>query len=248
MDFSDQHRAKYVQAVSAARLKGPDSFQAWFNTSRGVYQSVVAGYWDFAFHILTPGVIRHLREPEQKVALEIGYGGGRLINAACSFFRKAIGVDIHAEEGAVETFLREQGKHNYQLVRTDGESIPLPPESVDFVYSFIVLQHLPTFQSFKRYLADTFRCLKNNGVAQLYFGRFSRLNPFDFLLHLSFGYKEIRNADVNCTSLVISPAKVKRLCRDLGFKIIDCGPSYKDVPTGFPSRRGGQNYVTLLKP
>ena len=76
-------------------------FQSWFNKCDSVEESVMAGYWDFAVHILTPVVLEHRKNPIDSNALEIGYGGGRLINDACSYFGHVIGIDIHEEKSFV---------------------------------------------------------------------------------------------------------------------------------------------------
>jgi ubiquinone/menaquinone biosynthesis C-methylase UbiE len=224
-----------------------NSFQSWFDKSKDTTQSIVRGYWDLAFHILIPKVCECIENPEEKIALEIGYGGGRIVNAACSYFREVIGIDIHDEQEMVEAFLRAQGKSNFRLIRTSGRTIDVDSESIDFIYSMIVLQHLPSFDVFVSYIKETYRCLKLSGVALLYFGKYSRLNPVHQLRYFIQGYKEIPKAPVNHISLVIRVSKVKKLCRDIGFKVVEIGTSYKRVPDGYPRIRGGQNYVTLLK-
>lgn len=242
-----QHQKGFAEAIRQARLSGPESFQSWFNKSGDINQSMIRGYWDLTIHILTPKVCQYIKNPEEKIALEIGYGGGRIINAACSYFKEVIGIDIHGEQETVEAFLKTQGKNNFRLIRTGGRSIDIDSESVDFVYSFIVLQHLYSFDVFVNYVKESYRCLKPEGVAQLYFGRYSRLDILSRLLYFAQGYKEIPDAPINHTSLVISVNKAKKICREVGFRILEIGTSYKDVPDGYPAIKGGQNYITLLK-
>ena len=244
-DGEDQR--KFEEAIRTARLGGMHSFQRWFNQSSDVQQSLVRGYWDLSLHILTPKVCEYIRSPEEKTALEIGYGGGRILNAACSFFREAIGIDIHAETESVEAFLRSQGKDNFRLIRTAGHSIDVDSESVDFMYSFIVLQHVPRYDVFASYVAEAYRCLKSGGVAQLYFGRYSTLRPLDQLRHCLRGYKESPERPIDQKRLVVRVARAKRLCGEIGFSVLEVGTSYKEAPDGYPARRGGQSYVTLLK-
>jgi ubiquinone/menaquinone biosynthesis C-methylase UbiE len=236
----ETHRQGYVEAIHAARTAGDDAFQNWFNKSGTVEESLRRGYWDFAFHVLTKEVVDRLADPGSLTALEIGYGGGRLLNAAACFFGAAIGIDVHAEAAAVAALLAEQGRRNVELLHTDGRTVPLPDESVDFVYSFIVLQHLPSLAEFESYLSEAHRVLRPGGVGQLYFGRLtgkSRLRSF----------REIPDAQVNHVSLALSPRYAARLCRKAGFSVVGRGVSYKNVPEGYPSIRGGQGYVTLVK-
>lgn len=243
----DEHRRRYATAIQAASAQGPDAFQRWFDDSLNAQDAVVRGYWDLSVHILTPKVVRVLSNPGELTALEIGYGGGRLLNAACSYFKWVTGVDVHAEAGAVTAFLGQQRKTNFTLLTTEGTTIDVEDGSVDFVYSFIVLQHLTSYANFAAYLRETARVLRTAGVAQLYFGAYRTLRPAHALRHMLRGYVELPDAPVNHTSLVVRMAQVRRLCRHLGLRVIDQGCSYKRVPDGFPHLRGGQDYVTLLK-
>jgi hypothetical protein len=61
------------------------------------------------------------------------------------------------------------------------------------------------------------------------------------------GYQVILNAPVNRTSLVIRQRKAAREATAIGFRVLDRGRSYKQVPDGFPRRRRGQSFMTLLK-
>jgi ubiquinone/menaquinone biosynthesis C-methylase UbiE len=244
---NENQQKRYSDAIHEAKNQGIDAFQSWFNLSENRQQSIVRGYWDFSMHILTPTVCKLMSEPERKTALEIGFGGGRLLNAACKYFQFAIGVDIHGEQAFVGAFLKEEGNQNFKLLRTSSNEIGIEANSVDFVYSFIVLQHLPTLNSLTGYLEEIHRVLKPNGVAQLYFGKFNKLKPAAQLKSFWAGYKEISDAPVNHVSLVLRVGKMRRLCQAYGFEVVDCGPSYKTVPDGFPKSRGGQTYVTLVR-
>jgi ubiquinone/menaquinone biosynthesis C-methylase UbiE len=239
---------KFEEAIRAARQGGMDSFQRWFNQSEDVQESLVRGYWDLSLHILTPKVCEYIQRPEEKVALEIGYGGGRILNAACSFFGETIGIDIHAEAESVAALLTSQGKRNFRLIRSSGKTIDVESESVDFIYSFIVLQHVPRFAVFASYVAEAHRCLKSGGVAQLYFGRYSTLRLPDQLRSVFRGYRELPERPIEQMRLLIRVAKARAVCKAAGFRVLEVGTSYKGAPDGYPDRRGGQSYVTLLKP
>lgn len=242
-----EHQQRYTEAIHEAQQSGEDAFQNWFNRSQNVEQSIVRGYWDFSQHILTPTVCAHLTTPESKTVLEIGYGGGRILNAACSFFQQAIGIDVHDHQQAVTTFLESQGRSNFTLHRTGGRTIDVASGSIDLVYSFIVLQHLPTIEVLINYVEESYRCLRAGGIAQLYFGKYTKLHPLRRIQYMFRGYHEITNAPVNYTSLVATIWKMKAICRTVGFRVIDSGTSYKTVPDGYPKVLGGQSYVTLLK-
>jgi SAM-dependent methyltransferase len=236
----ENHSQLYADAIRAARDEGAAAFQSWFNRAESIDEAFRRGFWDFSVHILVPEVTARISNPGALTALEIGYGGGRLLNAAASFFGRAVGVDVHDEHEAVAALLASCGRDNVELMRTDGRAIPLPDESVDFAYSFIVLQHLHSVDAFERYVSETHRVLRRGGVAQLYFGRLATRNPL-------LRFREIADAPVNHVSLELAPRTAARICRRAGFSVIGRGTSYKNVPDGYPADAGGQSYVTLAK-
>ncbi len=245
-----EHRNRYRAAIRAARQHSPQAFQAWFNreAAQTPQQARVRGFWDFSCHILTPTVMARLAAPETKIALEIGYGGGRLMNAACHYFGQVIGVDIHDEHHAAAAFLRAQGHHNFRLITASGSTLDVASASIDFIYSFIVLQHLPSFGVLVAYIREVQRSLKRGGVAQLYFGKYTRLHPIYQVASFWRGYRAVHNSAANRISLVVRVAKLRKVCHDSGLIVLERGTSSYRVPDGYPSRAGGQSYVTLFKP
>lgn len=241
------HQARYTDAIAAAREQGDDEFQNWFNASSSTSQSLIRGFWDLSLHILTPAVARHISRPEDCTVLEIGYGGGRILHAASHFFKAAIGVDIHGEQETVEQFLTDLGRTNCRLFTTEGTTLPVVDGSIDLVYSFIVLQHLPTYDVLASYMRETSRVLKPGGVAQLYVGTFRKLRLPRRLQHWLRGYAEL-DAPVNRSSLLVRPGQFKRLLSSVGLRPVASGHSFKQVPDGFGGRRAGQDYVTAVKP
>ena len=243
-----EHQSRYSEAIRDARRKGDAVFQSWFNKSEDENQSILQGYWDLSVHILKPKVCEYIISPESKTALEIGYGGGRILNAACSYFHQVIGIDIHEEQAAVQEFLHGQGKENFILLKTGGRTIDVESGSIDFIYSFIVLMHLNSYEAFESYIRETQRCLKRGGIAQLYFGTFRKATYIQRFIYSMRGYIELPDAPVNYTSLLVNVPRIKRIARKLDLRILETGHSYKTVPTGYPGKPGGQDYVTLLKP
>jgi SAM-dependent methyltransferase len=236
----ERHSQRYADAIRAARSGGTTTFQSWFNRAESIEEALRRGFWDFSVHILVPEVTARISDPGALTALEIGYGGGRLLNAAASFFGRVVGVDVHEEHEAVAALLASCGRDNVELIRTDGRTIPLPDESVDFAYSFIVLQHLDSVETFERYISETHRVLRRDGIAQLYFGRLATRNPLR-------RFREIAGAPVNHVSLELAPRAAARMCGRAGFQVIGRGISHKNVPDGYPDDVGGQSYVTLAK-
>lgn len=251
------HIVGFREELAKAADEGEDQFFGWFDNAKDKDSSFVRGSWDFMVHVAQP-MAPYVTNPEDKVALEIGHGGGRLLAAASRCFRQVIGVDIHDQNAMVEETLRERGICNSRLFRTEGAILPVPSEAIDCVYSFIVLQHVEKFSVFKRYLEEGYRVLKPGGIAILYFGRkyrwsFNRssrslylLDRFVESLWLKQGFEELR-APVNCTNLRVSLSHARKLASSMGFMVLRTLVSRRRVPDGVVLY-GGQNGLVLKKP
>jgi ubiquinone/menaquinone biosynthesis C-methylase UbiE len=250
------HVIGFREEIAKAAGEHDDRFFGWFDNTKDKDSSFVRGSWDFMFHIAQP-IAPYLTDPEDRVALEIGHGGGRILAAASRCIKNVIGVDIHNNNAKVEEALRERDICNSQLFRTEGASLPVPSEAVDCVYSFIVLQHVERFSIFKRYLEETYRVLKPGGLAVLYFGRkygwsFNRSFRFLYLmdrfaesLRLRQGFEELP-APVNSTNLRVSMSHARRVARTIGFTILRELVSRRRVPDAV-DLYGGQNGLVLRK-
>jgi len=255
-----EHRGHIVgfrEEITHAAREGADCFFSWFDNAEDMESSFIRGSWDFMFHIAQP-IAPYLRHPEDKVSLEIGHGGGRILAAASRYFKHVTGVDVHDCNERVEEALRARGATNVRLIRADGTTIPLSADSMDCVYSFIVLQHVEKIAVFQRYIEESFRVLKPGGVAILYFGRkyrwsFNRssrvLYAFDRLtesFRLRRGFEELL-APVNSTNLRVSLSHAARMAKAAGFVVLRGLVSRRRVPDGV-TLYGGQNGLVLRKP
>ncbi|MEW6068855.1 MAG: class I SAM-dependent methyltransferase [Nitrospirota bacterium] len=250
------HITGFKEEIKKAKDASRDAFFTWFNAGKDADEVFLRGSWDFACHIVRP-VERFVKNPENLTVLEIGHGGGRILAAAARFFGRAIGVDIHEDNELVLAELKRRGIENIELVRSDGTRIPLEDNSIDIVYSFIVLQHVEKIEIFQNYFREAYRVLKPHGIAVLYFGREYKysINKRARLLYLfdrfrerytlKNGYREIP-ARVNETNLRVSLSFARKLSRETGFKVAKNLVSRKKVPDGL-ELYGGQNGLVLLK-
>jgi ubiquinone/menaquinone biosynthesis C-methylase UbiE len=250
------HILGFKEEIAKASKTSEDAFFTWFNESANKDASFIRGQWDFAYHILAPAW-KYISSPEEKISLEIGYGGGRLLAAASRFFGSALGVDIHENSEVVRGELLERGIRNIKLFTSDGRLLPLSDQTIDFAYSFIVLQHVEKYDILKSYLRETFRVLKPGGLAVLYVGRktyfsaqsSSRVHlALDKILETAFisrGYREFP-AKVNETNLVVTLQHAKKLTRSFGFELLAETVSRKRVPDGL-RLFGGQHGLVLRK-
>jgi ubiquinone/menaquinone biosynthesis C-methylase UbiE len=250
------HIQGFREEIAKAAEVSDDQFFTWFNAAEDKEAAFARGRRDFELFIIAPSA-PHAGDLRQQTALEIGYGGGRLLAAAAAHFGQVIGIDIHDQNQKVEEELRARGLVNFRLLKTDGRAIPLDAAMVDFVYSFIVLQHVEKLSIFRSYMEEACRVLRPGGIAVLYFGR-KRLLSFNRRAHVLYladrlledfflprGYQEMP-ASVNSTNLIVSLAYAKRLATDSGFDVLAELVSRKIGADG-DSRYGGQHGLVLRK-
>lgn len=250
------HITGFREEIEKSLTTSDDEFFTWFNNAKDKNAAFIRGAWDFMVHIGTP-LTPFLADPEELSVLEIGHGGGRILAAASRAFKDAVGVDIHNNNEKVLQELASRGIENVRLIQTDGQTIPLDQESVDVVYSFIVLQHVEKMSILEKYVSEAHRVLKPGGLAVLYFGRqatFSsnRSSKLRYLIdrvaelvRLPSGFKEFP-AKVNATNLVLTMPHTKKVSRRAGFNVLGELVSRKGVPNGI-SRYGGQHGLILKK-
>ena len=94
-------------------------------------------------------------------ALDFGCGVGRLTQAMARRFAASVGVDISEEMIRRAEALNQYPHCSY--LTTVAEQLPFADESFAFVYSNIVLQHVPR-RFAMRYLREFVRVLKAGGV------------------------------------------------------------------------------------
>jgi SAM-dependent methyltransferase len=120
-------------------------------------------FWRSGQEDLENFILRDLEIEPEAVALEIGCGIGRLVRPLSERVARVWGFDISGE-------MIERGKgaladrSNVRLQRTDGDLAPCPDASVDYVFSFIVFQHIPVKRPITRYLEESARVLKGAGI------------------------------------------------------------------------------------
>jgi SAM-dependent methyltransferase len=107
-----------------------------------------------------------LGEPVRRErALDFGCGVGRLSRALSTRFRECVGLDI--SEGMVELAreLNEDRPNCRFVVNAASDLGQFDSASFDFVYSALVLQHMPTTEMVESYVAEFLRVLRPGGLA-----------------------------------------------------------------------------------
>jgi SAM-dependent methyltransferase len=102
--------------------------------------------------------------PSECTALEIGCGPARLIRPLAESFHQIYGVDV--SDRMIEIARRNlAGIDNAQVIANSGADLStFADESIDFVYSYAVFQHIPSREVVLQYLREAVRVLKTNGV------------------------------------------------------------------------------------
>jgi ubiquinone/menaquinone biosynthesis C-methylase UbiE len=139
-------------------------------------QKLIAGSVPWKKSVATAKYHRSLIEPQalrdraqedplrKLTVLEIGCGVGRVLSQFAEDY-DVIGADISPnmiakarelmQETAVRLFVVESGK------------LPLPENCVDFVYSFLVFQHIQTQAEVDSYVSEAMRVLKPGGYLRV---------------------------------------------------------------------------------
>jgi ubiquinone/menaquinone biosynthesis C-methylase UbiE len=119
-------------------------------------------------------------------ALDFGCGVGRLTQAIAKLFTKTTGLDI-AEEMVVKAknYAKQRSNNgDITFVANSAANLSLfPDNNFDFIYSDIVLQHVPSKTIIKGYIREMIRTLNKDGI--LVFQLLAKI-PFKNRLQLRF--------------------------------------------------------------
>jgi SAM-dependent methyltransferase len=104
------------------------------------------------------------KDPKQMKVLEIGCGSGRITRALAEIFGEVYAVDISGEmiRHACETLRNTPNAHVFQNNGTDLSV--LGDIQVDFAFSYIVFQHIPSRQVIQSYVREVARLLRPGGL------------------------------------------------------------------------------------
>lgn len=99
---------------------------------------------------------------EHDWALDFGCGLGRVTRALAEQFRHVVGVDISRSMISQAAALNPPA--NCHFLVNDSETLPFPSRQFDLIYTVLVLQHVPTQDAIRRYIAEFVRVLKAGGL------------------------------------------------------------------------------------
>jgi ubiquinone/menaquinone biosynthesis C-methylase UbiE len=223
---------KFKHQIDDNATISEELFFAWFDKDFGIEQSFNDGADDFQTVI-----IENCHPNRGGIALDIGYGGGRILATACKHFDKVIGVDVHTQTEIVSNQLKKMGITNFELLVGDGSTLQIESESINFVYSYIVFQHIGSIEIFKSYLNEIARVLKSGGCGIIYVGRLFRGHE---------DYIEI-DTKVNKTNLAIKKECGQKLIQEVGLTVLNIVCSKKQGRTRINIPGGQYGYIITKK-
>lgn len=213
-------------------------YENWFDSCSTLKDCVSNGYIDFTHSIFTQDFYNIIGDPRNACCLEIGFGGGRLINAASKFFRRAIGIDILSQASIDKTyeFLKTNNYNENVTLFNRNDVDKIPANSVHFAYSFIVFQHFSSYDEVLFYLELLYKTLNHNGAGIIFFGR-NDITSKD--IHL---VKETE-FETRCCSLYLNKDFAKK---EVGryFEVIEVGEKTKRP---WSTSKSGQFYIKFRK-
>ena len=95
--------------------------------------------------------------------LDFGCGVGRMTRAFSNFFASCVGIDVS------ENMVNLARKYNHEQSRcefivSEDRRLPFANGSFDFVFTVLVLQHLPSKSMILNYIAEFIRVAKDKGI------------------------------------------------------------------------------------
>lgn len=104
------------------------------------------------------------KDPKKMRVLEIGCGSGRITRALSEIFGEVYAVDISGEmiRQATESLKDRPNAHVFQ--NSGSDLSVLGKIRVDFAFSFIVFQHIPSREVIQNYVREVHRVLRPGGL------------------------------------------------------------------------------------
>jgi cyclopropane fatty-acyl-phospholipid synthase-like methyltransferase len=102
-------------------------------------------------------------QPSAMHVLEIGCGAGRVTRALAAQFGRVTGVDISGEMVRQAT-LALADRPNAKAIQNNGRDLADVEGPVDFAFSTIVFQHIPSYEVIESYVREVHRLLRPGGL------------------------------------------------------------------------------------
>ena len=151
------------------------------------------------------------RDPREMTVLEIGCGAGRVTRAFAGFFGNVYAVDISREMVARARHSVRDFPH-VRIYRNNGKDLSVVRRhwwnrfgigagiQVDFVFSTMVFQHIPSREIVENYVREAHRLLHPGGLFkfQVQGAPLGRVDPRDSWVGATFTEQEARDMARRC--------------------------------------------------
>lgn len=214
----------------------PEEFETWFDATNSVKETIANATIDFYHRIMTPQIYKWLGDPRGKVALEIGCGAGRLMQAAANVFDHVIGVDIHTPETFTKVSYLRNSVKNIEFVHRDNISV-VKDASVDFVYSFVVFQHFDSVKEVEYYFTELQRVMKIGACGRIFFA--SAINS----------QVDMTNFEINrrAETLWMSYDDMAKIAKNAQMSVSSCLPAGPKKLWNLDGSLSSQSVITFVK-
>jgi len=161
------------------------------------------GVADYERYIVNDPVVKeNLNNVQDKIALEIGVGVGRMTESMAGYFKQVYGIDISPL--MLETaHKRLAGLSNIVLSETVGNIIPYSDEQFNFIFSYLVFKHFPDARLIKDYFSEIRRTLRSGGLAKVQVRTGPTLHFWQWFYGVSLTPEEAKNLAENSGLVVI---------------------------------------------
>jgi len=156
----------------------------------------LSGRKHVADYILSDSLLYSLLSPlSTKSVLEIGCGSGRITKTLATTFGQVAALDI--SRTMLEKAREFVDKKNVIYLESNGQDVPLFPETVDFAFSYIVYQHFPTKDAIEHSFAQVHKALKSQGLFKVQIRGMANPNPKHWAWGPHFSEKEAESLASN---------------------------------------------------
>jgi len=197
-----------------------------------------------AVTLIDPVLSAHRIGGPGAAAIDLGCGVGRFTQALGRRFGAVIGLDVSEDMVALATEAA-RGLPGLSFMATNGIALPLPTGSADFIWSYEVIQHMPSHDVILSNLREVARTLRPAGYALLHFRtahaypaalwHIARLLPAPLMRALKRAAgKDPLTADASWRGASpVSKAKIRQMCKAAALTIVE----FQEDPTHRPGTR-----------
>jgi SAM-dependent methyltransferase len=179
-----------------------------------------------------------------KTAIDLGCGVGRFTQALARRFDRVVGLDV-SESMVAQAREAAVAFRNLVFMAGDGITLPVADKEADFIWSYEVFQHMPSYTVIRRTLKEISRVLRPAGIGLLHFRtaqayprllwHIARLAPTPLMRAAKRALgKDPETADDSWRGArPLTRAKIEAFCLTAGLRVI----MFRDDPTHEPGSR-----------